>query len=338
MRFSFSVKDRIFVYILFIIVLNTTRASAQDPELSQFYASPMYTNPAFAGSSIVGRAVINARSQWPNIAGSLRTIAASYDEHFDFVNGGLGMIVTQDEAGVGTFRTFSASGVYSYQIKINRYVTMRAGIQAAFVQKTVDFSKLVFYDQIAMRQGIVGSTTEPLVSNSVYFANFSAGLLLYTSRFYAGAAVHNLNEPNQAFFGRNQNAPKNQVPRKYTGHAGVIIPINQTRNEKRASNLWPNIIYMQQLNFNQLNVGMYYNRGAIVFGLYYRQNSVNSDAAIALIGFRNTSNKVRIGVSYDQTLSNAIGGAPNSWELSLAFELRKKVPRRTIRPMRCPEF
>jgi hypothetical protein len=59
---------------------------------------------------------------------------------------------------------------------------------------------------------------------------------------------------------------------------------------------------------------------------------------IALLGFRNTSNKVRLGISYDQTISKAYGGAFNSWEFSLAFELRKKVPRKTIRPMKCPEF
>jgi len=46
---------------------------------------------------------------------------------------------------------------------------------------------------------------------------------------------------------------------------------------------------------------MYYNKGPFVVGVYYRQTASNSDAVIGLLGIR--TNKLRIGYSYDRTLS-----------------------------------
>jgi type IX secretion system PorP/SprF family membrane protein len=334
MGVEFSVNRRIKIFIWGLLLLGTGyQARAQDPEFSQFFANPIYTNPAFAGSTIVGRCVTNVRSQWSSIAGSFRTGSASYDEHFDFINGGLGGMVTIDEAGVGNFLTLTGNAVYSYQIPITRYVTLRAGFQAGFVQKSIDFSKFQWYDQIIKRVGFVAPTQQTIPSQTVTFGNFAAGLVVYSSRFYAGFAVHNVTEPKQGFFSLE---PKSGIlPRRYTGNAGMVIPINQTRNERRASNLWPNILYMQQKSYSQLNIGMYYNKGYTLFGMYYRQTPKNADALIGIVGIR--TNKIRIGVSYDQTISQATE-AFNSWEVSLAFDLRKRVPRKTIRPIKCPEF
>ncbi len=332
-----SVKNRIYIFFILAIIIPCSQTFAQDPEFSQFYANPIYTNPAFAGSSNVGRAVMNIRSQWPNIAGSLRTVSASYDEHYDAINGGIGVMVTGDEAGVGLLRTFSATGIYSYQIIINRYLTVRAAIQASITQKTIDFGKLTFSDQISLSNGFIYATNEPAPPNSsVYFANFAAGAVIYSSRFYGGFAIHNLTQPNQAFYQTTPTDEKSIIPIRYTAHAGLVIPIIQTRDEKRASNLWPNILYMQQRQFTQLNLGMYYNRGPIVLGAYYRQTSSNADALIGLLGIR--YNKIRFGYSYDATLSHANPGAPNSHEISLAFELRKRIPKKTLRAIKCPEF
>lgn len=330
---KYSVSYRIYLFILLFILIRVSEVLAQDPEFSQFYANPVYTNPAFAGSSTVGRAVINIRSQWPNIAGSFRTVSASYDEHYDAINGGIGIMVTGDEAGTGLLRTFSASGIYSYQVVLNNYLTMRLAIQGSITQKSIDFGKLLFYDQILLQQGFVSKTQET-GPPTVYFANVAAGGVLYSNRFYAGFATHNIIEPNQAFF--QGTGSKSVIPIRYTTHAGLVIPLIQTRDEKRASNLWPNILFMNQRQFSQLNIGLYYNRGHYIFGTYYRQTTANADAMIFLLGIR--YQKLRLGYSYDRTFSSARPGAPDSHEVSLAFELRKRIPRKTIKAIKCPEF
>ena len=55
------------VLILMILSLGTT-VQAQDPQFSQFYAAPLYTNPAFTGLTNQHRFVANVRDQWPGLS------------------------------------------------------------------------------------------------------------------------------------------------------------------------------------------------------------------------------------------------------------------------------
>ncbi len=57
-------------------------ASAQDPQFTQFYANPIYLNPAFAGSNGCPRLAMNYRNEWPNLTGNYVTYSASYDQYF----------------------------------------------------------------------------------------------------------------------------------------------------------------------------------------------------------------------------------------------------------------
>ncbi|HQK98508.1 MAG TPA: type IX secretion system membrane protein PorP/SprF, partial [Bacteroidia bacterium] len=66
-------------------------ADAQDPQFTQFYANPLYLNPAFAGSGRCPRVGINYRNQWPALKQTYITTSASYDQHFDALNGGVGL-------------------------------------------------------------------------------------------------------------------------------------------------------------------------------------------------------------------------------------------------------
>ncbi len=320
-------------YILILLFLTVEiEAWAQDPQFSQFYANPIYTNPAFAGSSKVGRFVINARNQWPSISGAFRTGSFSYDEHFDNINGGIGVQATYDEQGVGTLRTTGITLMYSYQIAINRRLTMRASVQAGYMQKTIDFNKLLWYDQIVLTQGFIRPTSEPNGNNAVNITNFAAGIVTYTKNFYAGMAVHNIFEPEQDFY----SGIGNNIPRRYTANVGLVIPVVESRHESRQVNIYPNVIVKSQRQFNQLNIGLYASKGNFVGGLYFRQNTVNADAFIFLIGIR--AKAIKVGYSYDATVSTARTGAVNSHELSVAFEIKKRVPKVVIRKLTCPDY
>jgi type IX secretion system PorP/SprF family membrane protein len=334
--------------IIFVcLTMATATLRAQDPQFSQFYGNPLYVNPAFAGTSTVGRVVVNTRNQWPSISGAFRTVSASYDEHFDAINGGFGVQASYDEQGVGTLRTVSINGMYSYQLAVSKKFTIRPAIQVGLTQKSIDFTKLNWYDQIVVTQGFINPPREYIYLNgtsdltpTITLVNFAAGVVGYSKNFYAGFAAHNLFEPNQDFFSSvdagGTNNPKNIIPRRYTGHLGLVVPLIISRNEKKAANLYPNVIFMNQRQFNQLNLGMYANKGPLVAGVYFRQNTVNADAFIVILGIRTP--KVKVGYSYDATVSEARPGAVNSHEISLALELKKRIPKRTIRPMRCPDF
>lgn len=319
-----------------LFALACTELKAQDPEFTQFYAAPLYTNPAFAGTANCGgRVVLNYRNQWPSLPGTFRTFAGSYDQHFDGIGGGIGLLATRDVAGDGLLTTTQFSGIYSYQIAVNRKFTMRAAIQATFQQRTIDFSRLRFADQIVARRGFVNPTNENLPTTSVSYPNFAAGILGYSKYFFAGLAVHNLNEPNQSFFGNSD--PGTTVPRRFTLHSGLVIPLEKVKRGKEPDmTISPNILWMIQEKFMQVNLGFYINQGPLVAGLWFRQTAPNSDAMMVLLGFRH--NQFKFGYSYDLTVSSARAAAPGSHEISAAIEWCSKKRPTKFRKLTCPDF
>ena len=123
---------RLFTLAMFVLCI-AGEVKAQDPEFSQFYANPLYLNPAMAGTAAGPRFSINFRDQWPSVSGSFVTYAASYDEHFDGLGGGIGAQVMRDQAGDGNLTTTSFSGIYSYHLTIKSdvrdYFVIKAGIR-----------------------------------------------------------------------------------------------------------------------------------------------------------------------------------------------------------------
>ncbi|MFN5910373.1 MAG: type IX secretion system membrane protein PorP/SprF, partial [Bacteroidota bacterium] len=70
-------------YLLALLMLSALSGSfAQDPTFTQFYANPLYLNPAFAGSHGCPRFALNYRNEWPSLTGNYVTYSASYDQYF----------------------------------------------------------------------------------------------------------------------------------------------------------------------------------------------------------------------------------------------------------------
>jgi hypothetical protein len=63
-----------------------TLVTAQDPQFSQFYAAPLYLNPAFAGGTGQARAGMNYRNQWPAIDANFTTMSVYGDYFFEDIN------------------------------------------------------------------------------------------------------------------------------------------------------------------------------------------------------------------------------------------------------------
>jgi type IX secretion system PorP/SprF family membrane protein len=324
-------------YLLVLIVLLWGISGfAQDPEFTQFYANPLYLNPAFAGSAYGPRFVLNYRNQWPSISGGFVTYAASYDQHFDVLSGGIGVQVVRDQAGDGELRTTMGSFMYSYMLRINKTFAIKAGIQASIISKSIDFSKLLFGDMINPKLGFIEATGENLPATGVYkidpVADFSAGIMGFSKKFYGGVAVNHISEPQISFYQDN----KSVLPMKISAHAGLLIPLDNNRNPRNFFS--PNVVYQKQQNFSQFNIGAYYIKDYFVAGAWFRQTSENFDALMFLIGVKKES--VKIGYSYDITFSDARFGAKGSHEISLIIELKtnKKDPSTKWRQLPCPTF
>lgn len=330
-----SLTKLLFSAILVMVLID---ASAQDAQLSQFYASPIYTNPAFAGAAKKIRFSSNARNQYTGLNKTYRTVVASLDAYLPNMQSGLGLLVSADQAGDGYLTTINVGGVYAYNLQINRNWNANFGLLAEIKQRSYDFNRFTFGDQFDPVLGKIYPTSEIAGQEQRTFPNFSTGALLYSEYFYAGMAVNNLLEPNQSFILTDNTGQAFILPRRYTAHMGANISLTNARFETNRVYLSPNILFMSQRDFYQINVGTYLKKQALTVGFWYRQTSRNADAVILLAGLR--FKNFRIGYSYDLTISNARTATVGSHELSLSFDINtpQRSRSRIGKPIRCPDL
>jgi type IX secretion system PorP/SprF family membrane protein len=309
-----------FLILLFAVFFNEVQA--QDPQFTQFYANPLYLNPAFAGTARCPRICMNYRNQWPNISGNYVTYSFSGDMHVDALAGGVGLLVTTDNQAHGTLKTTNASFLYSYQAVINREFSLKFGLQATYLQKALDPESLTFGDMIDARRGFVWHTNEPMPARNKVAADFSAGILGYSKHYFFGATAHHMNRPDEGLLGEAR------LPAKFTIHGGAIISLEKGDE----SYISPNILFQSQQEFKQLNLGLYYKKDAFVAGLWYR----NGDAVIALVGIQNDNFK--FGYSYDVTISSLAGNTGGAHEISVQIQFECKAKRKKYRTISCPSF
>jgi type IX secretion system PorP/SprF family membrane protein len=308
-------------------------AKAQDPAFSQFYANPLYLNPAFAGATTGGcpRANLNYRDQWPGIGRTYVTTSASWDQHINAIGGGLGVLVSQDRAGAGNLNTTHASLLYSYHLDVSRSFAVKAGFEASYRMINLDWESMTFGDMIDPQYGFIYPTNEKIENydRSKNFPDFSAGLLGYSENFFVGFAAHHLTQPTQGFISESQ------LPTKLTAHIGGNFALNRYKNS--TTTISPNFLYQRQHNFQQFNYGVYVNKGPIVGGLWARNSLKNFDSFILMLGM--IQETFKFGYSYDITVSNLKNSNTlGAHELSFTLFMPCRSRSRSFNTLSCPQF
>ena len=189
------------ISFLSLLMLCSGLAKAQDIQFTQFYAAPLYLNPAFTGANVCSRAAANYRNQWPGIKKAYTSYSFAFDHSLPKVNSGVGFLFTNDVAGSGNLRTTTFNGLYSYEAWLTRKVALRAGLKAGGAVASIDFYKLTFGDQIARRNAPV--TVEVPPNRSKFYFDISTGILLYTKYFWVGSAFDHVTKPNQSLISGN---------------------------------------------------------------------------------------------------------------------------------------
>ena len=116
-------KGVIYFFVLCLILGFSDKAEAQDIQFSQYYAAPLYLNPALAGINQYGRAGINYRTQWPQVASNLETYSFYIDYNFEDYNSSGGLILNRDREGRYGLQSTHIGLIYAYQMDINPFWT-----------------------------------------------------------------------------------------------------------------------------------------------------------------------------------------------------------------------
>ena len=351
---SFYHKKKYCLFLVFILLLGE-RVTAQDPQFSQFYAAPLYLNPAFAGSSQQGRVGLNYRNQWPGIDANFTTVSAFADFYLEDYNSGIGAILTRDYANVLGLQSIGLGFQYAYQLQLSKQWSFRPGVQVSVNTRSINYNKLIFGDQINSDGSISPSTMEALKgSQTTVFPDLGFGGLLFSENAWLGVAAFHLLTPNQSLTGGSD-----KLPMKFSAHLGYKFFFRsgtqgmgfETRPRERS--IAPAIQYRHQGQFDQMDVGMYLTYEPLTIGAWYRgvpfknvNGTVNNESLVFSIGIhKKSSNKLKdllaIGYSYDYTISKLGPGSGGAHEFSIVYSWPIRNPRKPAKDkliIPCPDI
>jgi type IX secretion system PorP/SprF family membrane protein len=298
-------------------------AQAQDPHFSQFYANPLYLSPSLAGATDGGRLILNYRNQWPSITNAFSTYAVSFDNFFTKFNSGIGFYLMQDKAGTGGLTTTNAAFQYSYNLIINDYWQVVPAVQFSYGNKAIDFSKLRFGDEEA--GGGASGSWDRLSNEQISYFDLAASAFAYSPRYWVGLTVDHLSRPNFTFLGEEM-----KMGLKYTLFGGMNIWSERSRNKGMRRSFSFSFRLQRQDEFNQADLGLYWHNSPIEIGFWYRglpfgnavKSTINQDAVVALVAY--DLGAMRIGYSYDITISDLGWQTAGAHEISLIYEFNQK--------------
>lgn len=308
---------------------------AQDSQLSQFYSSPLYLAPSFAGATDGDRIAMNYRNQWPALPKSFVTYVFSYGHYFPRMNSGLGVLVTREQAGTSQLATTNAGLLYSYNIIINSKWSVRPGLSFLYTERSLNFDKLIFGDEL-ISDDTGGSVAVPTLDRKADI-DAAASVLAYNEKYWVGLTVDHILQPDRSLTGS-----ESLVPMKFTLFGGAKIPILRRYNKPSGQSLSPAFLYKQQGVNSQLDMGLYWYQMPLALGVWYRgipvfKNQVSNDAIAFLVGYR--LKNFTIGYSYDFTISQLVGNTGGTHELSINILFNQGVTEREKRrQIPCPDI
>ena len=329
-------KKRVLYFAICLFAFS--KSFGQDPTFSQFYANPLYLAPSFAGATEDYRLATSYRNQWP-AAGFYNTYSVSFDKDLPNFNSGIGVLATYDVAGSGNLSTTNLGLVYSYDFNINHEWHVRPGVNFKFHYIGLDIAKLIFNHQLTGTG--VGPQIIPPPFDNVADIDFATSALIYSDKAWGGFTLDHLLTPKVSFYGDNYT-----LPVKFNLFGGMQI-FNTRLMRKNYEVLSVAINFQKQLNHYQTDLGLYYLKYPLIFGVWYRGMPFMTskdmtwqagDAIIGLIGIK--TDQFRIGYSYDFTISSLVTSTKGAHEISLTFEFNNPNSgrQRKIRAIPCPEF
>jgi type IX secretion system PorP/SprF family membrane protein len=339
---SLSVVQKLLIVFLIMSVLP---AGAQDIHFSQYYANPLYMNPALTGSFFGtfrmtalyrNQAFTISNNPYVTFSGSFDMAPLKKKMRYDVF--GVGLLLYNDKAGDGALTTTSAqvSAAYAKTLDAFKKYSIGIGIQGGIINKRIDFSKLTFESQWNGDDGFDNSISsgENPAGNSIIMPDITIGVVwkAYFNKninTYAGGSWGHIIQPRQSFL----NDANSRLSRRYVVHAATDFRIGKQLA------LTPALMFKAQNTAQQFNVGAAFSYDlsdftSLYFGAWYRvKDAVIPMLAFEIFGFR-------AGLSYDANISKLrpASRGHGAVELSLIYIHKKAAPSYFAPSNFCPRM
>lgn len=347
------------IFMLYGMVIH-----AQDPGFSQYYAAPLYLNPAYAGDKQDLNIAINSRtftnSEIANYnlmqISSIIPIETPFlyksnnaPDHFS----GFGVSIYREATGAeGELNTMGFLTTLAHSIQVDRQHYISFGLQGGAIYKKqgANFQWGSQYSENFGYDPSIIPSVDGLANLYTLFPTFNVGAMYFYNSgvvedyfkkhdfdAYAGFAIYNVNRPNQSFFEETDA----RLPMHFKINGGLKY------HATKQFALFPTVLYANQNLNHQLNVGMYANVRTvktieakknvvnIIAGVWYRVG----DSYISTIGF--TWYDFKFALSYDFNASNLEfnNRGKGATEVSMKYSIpNKKRGDRYSRGLMYPSF
>ena len=302
----------------------------QDIHFTQYYFSPLNTNPAHTGAFDGDyRVVGNYRSQWGAVVDhQFVTTGLSYDQNLSIYNHkiAVGINFVSDKSSIGALKQNKLHLVGSYK-KDYKGHEFSAGLQFGLLHKGIDFTRFTFPDQYDQANGNFSTNvpnTQSFENTTIYNFDLNLGVswgkqINKKVKPVIGFTLMHLNSPSESFLDNKNNS--------FLLRKVVDVKVIYDLNSK--TKLIPNILFMNQNKAQELVWGAIvrykvaankYKLFDIFGGISSRQGfGRNYDAFTLLFGGK--IKEYQLGISYDLNMSNlsSVSHFRGAFELSLIY-------------------
>lgn len=311
---------------------------AQDPTFSLFNINHIYLNPAYTGGTGDISVGVNSRAQWTRVPSRFQTNMAYVQGGCPNWNLGLGLRLYDDTEGEGYMRNTNAAaliavhlpGRFGRSIKSirNKKYIFSMGMQIAVGQRKLDWTNLVFSDQLDPYLGFYVQESQVNPKNEVSNLVFDVGVggrFRFSfgdrgSHVSMGAAVFHINKPVESFF----NLETRLLPR-YTGYFYTHFQTSKYTNNPHYLSFGWVMDHQQALRTNTLNMN-YDVMSNLMLGLAYRKKHIvviDNDYDSFIVSFMYSMGALTLGYSYDFTLPHlGVENTAGTHEIGLVYRFK----------------
>lgn len=301
-----------------LAAITSVSFAQQDPQFTQFMHSKLIYNPGYAGTSEAICANVLYRQQWVNFPGAPKTGLLSFDMPIGDLPLAVGVNVMSDQ--IGFAKTLFGRVAVAYNRPIGPGV-LGIGIDGGVLQQQFN-GTWITPDGPAQQDASIptwqatGQTTANAGLNKLTYDVGFGAFYSIANKMYVGLSSSHLAAQDI----KSAGDVKYQLARHYYLVGGYTFDLTPEHA------LQPNVKVKSDAASTQLDVNLTYIFNKMLWvGVSYRMQ----DAIAPMIGYRFLKDKsLKVGYSYDLTLSKIKGYSSGTHEVMLGYCFNVKKPKK----------